>query len=89
MIQIHKILKGSNQVTWFAPPALTESRKMNMPQYCSELRAKFFTNRVSNHWNKLSDETYVENKSTVSSAGNRLEIDLNGYYSSPELRVTR
>ena len=36
MKQMHKILKDSDQVTWFAPPALRESRNKNRPQYCSE-----------------------------------------------------
>ena len=92
MIQLNKILKGSDQDTWFAPPTLRESRKMNRPQYCSKLksnmaqRANFFTNRMANHWNKLSDESIGAN--SINTFKNRLDIDLNGYYSSPELCVS-
>ena len=91
-IQMHKILKDSDQVTWFARPALRESRKLNRPPYYSELKpnmaqsANFFTNQMANHWNKLSDDTIGTN--SISSFKNRLDINLNGYYSLPEFRVS-
>ena len=85
--------KDKYQLTWFASLALRESRKINMPLYCSELkpnmaqRANLLTNTVANHWNKLSDEKIGANN--INTFKNRPDIDLNGYYSSPELRVSR
>ena len=89
MIQMYKIQNHTDHISWFVEPTIRETRIKDRPNLAREIkpntaqRTNFFTNRVANKWNKLSEET-VKAKN-INSFKNWLDLDLKGYYSSPKL----
>ena len=72
MFQMYKIQNQKDQIYWCAEPTTWESRIKNRPQFNREIkpnmtqRENFFTNRISNSWNKIltirSDKHGKQNK---------------------------
>ena len=65
MIQMFKIVNGLDKVNWHNPPefsinAVTRGHNKRIRRQLvksSTSRYQFFTNRIANNWNKLTQET--------------------------------
>ena len=86
LIRQFKIANRIDQIDWSSDQIIRQARGGNRPKLCKELkpntsqRANFFTNRIVNPWNKLSDLTV--SSSSTNEFKNRVDTDCKGYYSS-------
>ena len=86
LIQWYKIVKGFDKVSWINEPRLGHPRMGVRSQYILEnvnnclQRKRFFTNRVTEVWNKLPDS--VVEAPTVNSFKERLDVHLRSCHSS-------
>ena len=62
LIQMFKIVRGADNVTWHREPLWSQPRETKRSQLRREIvsscqqRHHFFTNRIANKWNELPDE---------------------------------
>ena len=80
LIQMYKIINNIDHVSWHTKPTLRPPSPRHRSYYVGEMvkncdiRNKFFTNRIVNQWNKLSD--HIIGAKTVYSFKARLDKSL-------------
>ena len=83
----------TNEIRWSAATTTREASSGHRAQLQRKVRTSkvqrfnFYSNRIVNNWNKLTDSTVTA--SSTSGFKTRLDIDQKDYYNSTELCVTR